>query len=59
MATAIVHSTLARMLHSFDWKVAAKDGATEVDMSERSGVTVAKLISLEAFGTSRLPAHLY
>ncbi|CAM6092162.1 unnamed protein product [Calypogeia fissa] len=59
MTMATVHSTLARMLHSFDWKVAAKDGATEIDMSERSGPVAAKLISLEAFGTPRLPAHLY
>lgn len=60
MTQAIVNSTLARMLHSFDWKFAAKGGASaEIDMSERSGAIGAKLISLEALGTPRLPAHLY
>lgn len=59
MTMAIVYSTLARMLHSFDWSVAHKNGATEIDMRERSGAIAAKLDSLEAFPSPRLPAHLY
>lgn len=59
MTYATVNSTLARMLHCFDWSMESKNGDSQIDMRERSGAVAAKLVPLKALPSARLPAHLF
>ncbi|CAN6449347.1 unnamed protein product [Victoria cruziana] len=56
MAVQVLHLTLARLLHSFEWSTPTNE---PVDMTESFGLTVPKAIPLEVYMKPRLPPHLY
>jgi len=50
---------LARLLHSFMWKLPKEGNAEELDMGEKSLFIALKAIPLQAIPNARLPFHLY
>ncbi|KAF2289776.1 hypothetical protein GH714_038578 [Hevea brasiliensis] len=48
LAHRMLHLTLASLLHSFDWELGSNSAAETIDMKERMGFTVRKLIPLKA-----------
>ncbi|CAK9200287.1 unnamed protein product [Sphagnum troendelagicum] len=55
----MVHLELARLLHSFTWKLPAGQDPQDIDMDEIFGLTAPKAIPLHVVPTARLPLHLY
>ncbi|KAH9532018.1 hypothetical protein CY35_19G066600 [Sphagnum magellanicum] len=55
----IVQMHLARLLHSFTWKLPKGENPQDMDMGEVSGITIRKVIPLHAIAIPRLPQHLY
>jgi cytochrome P450 len=55
----IVQMHLARLLHSFTWKLPKGENPQDMDMGEVSGITTRKVIPLHAIAIPRLPQHLY
>ncbi|KAF8732041.1 hypothetical protein HU200_015997 [Digitaria exilis] len=49
--------TLANLLHAYTWRLPA--GAGELNMEEKYGLSMPRLVPLEAVAEPRLPAHLY
>jgi cytochrome P450 len=54
-----VQMGLARLLHSFTWKLPLGENPQDIDMGEVFGVTTPKAIPLQAIGIARLPLHIY
>ncbi|XP_065854567.1 iridoid oxidase-like [Euphorbia lathyris] len=54
LAHQILHLTVASLLHYFDWEIDSKSIADAMDMSERSGITVRKLIPLKAIPRKKI-----
>jgi cytochrome P450 len=54
-----VQMHLARLLHSFTWKLPKGENPQDMDMGERFGLTTRKSIPLQAIAIARLPQHLY
>jgi cytochrome P450 len=59
LASRMVHLLLASLLHSFEWALPQDMSADQVDMSERFGITLDKVVPLEAIPTPRLPSEMY
>jgi len=55
----MVQLELARLLHSFTWKLPAGQDPQDIDMDEMFGLTAPKAIPLHVVATARLPLHLY
>ncbi|CAM6057063.1 unnamed protein product [Sphagnum tenellum] len=55
----MVQIYLARLLHSFVWKLPREENIEEPDMSEKSSLTAPKAIPLQVIPNARLPFHLY
>ncbi|KAH8946637.1 hypothetical protein BDL97_12G106600 [Sphagnum fallax] len=55
----MVQLELARLLHSFTWKLPAGQDPQDIDMDEIFGLTAPKAIPLHVVATARLPLHLY
>ncbi|KAH8938073.1 hypothetical protein BDL97_16G063300 [Sphagnum fallax] len=55
----MVQIYLARLLHSFVWKLPKEENIEELDMSEKSSLTAPKAIPLQVIPNARLPFHLY
>ncbi|CAK9213393.1 unnamed protein product [Sphagnum troendelagicum] len=55
----IVQMQLARLLHSFTWKLPKGENPQDMDMGEVFGMTTRKAIPLRAIAIARLPQHLY
>ncbi|CAK9219191.1 unnamed protein product [Sphagnum troendelagicum] len=55
----MVQIYLARLLHSFAWKLPREENIEELDMSEKSSLTTPKAIPLQVIPNARLPFHLY
>ena len=56
LALIVVSHTLGRLLQSFEWTA---PGGSEIDMREGLGLTMPKLIPLEALLKPRPPLNLY
>ncbi|KAH9562967.1 hypothetical protein CY35_05G100200 [Sphagnum magellanicum] len=54
-----VQMHLAKLLHSFTWKLPKGENPQDMDMGERFGLTTRKSIPLQAIAIARLPQHLY
>jgi len=54
-----VQYQLARLLHSFTWKLPIGENPQNMDMGEVFGVTLPKVIPLEVIPIARLPLHMY
>jgi ferulate-5-hydroxylase len=50
---------LARLLHSFTWKLPKGENPQDMDMGEVFGLTTRKAIPLQAIAIARLLQHLY
>ncbi len=55
----MVQTYLARLLHSFMWKLPKKENVEELDMGEKSFFAAPKAIPLQAIPNVRFPFHLY
>ncbi|CAK9857135.1 unnamed protein product [Sphagnum jensenii] len=55
----LVQLELARLLHSFTWKLPEGQDPQDIDMDEILGLTAPKAIPLHVVATARLPLHLY
>ncbi|KAF8714163.1 hypothetical protein HU200_028174 [Digitaria exilis] len=53
----MVQVILANLLHAYTWRLPA--GVEELNMEERYGLSMPRLVPLEAVPEPRLPAHLY
>nr|CAB3452009.1 unnamed protein product [Digitaria exilis] len=53
----MVQVILASLLHAYTWRLPA--GVEELNMEERYGLSMPRLVPLEAVPEPRLPAHLY
>ncbi|OVA15435.1 Cytochrome P450 [Macleaya cordata] len=56
LALQVVHLTLARLIHGFDFKLPSD---APIDMTESAGLTNIKATPLEVMVTPRLPSKLY
>jgi cytochrome P450 len=54
-----VQYELARLLHSFTWKLPIGENPQNMDMGEVFGVTLPKVVPLELIPIARLPLHMY
>jgi cytochrome P450 len=54
-----VQMHLARLLHSFTWKLPKGENPQDMDMGEVFRLTTRKAIPLRAIAIARLPQHLY
>jgi len=54
-----VQYELARLLHSFTWKLPIGENPQNMDMGEVFGVTLPKVIPLQEIITMQLPLHMY
>ncbi|KAJ7564822.1 hypothetical protein O6H91_02G035000 [Diphasiastrum complanatum] len=59
MGLTVVHSTLASLIHSFDWYLPAGQRAEEMDMKESPGMGLIRASPLLAIATPRLNSQLY
>uniref|UniRef100_A0A0A9EN88 Uncharacterized protein n=1 Tax=Arundo donax TaxID=35708 RepID=A0A0A9EN88_ARUDO len=55
----MVQVTLANLLHVFAWKLPDGVAAEELSVEEKWGMTVPRMVPLEAIPEPKLPAHLY
>ncbi|KAL6880598.1 hypothetical protein ACP4OV_012163 [Aristida adscensionis] len=56
----MVQLTLASLLQGFAWRLPGGEAAAvELSMEEKFGLTMPRLVPLEAVAAPRLPAHLY
>ncbi len=55
----MVQIYLARLLHSFVWKLPKEENIEELDMTEKTSLTAPKAIPLQVIPNARLPFHLY
>ncbi|KAL6646998.1 hypothetical protein ACP70R_014435 [Stipagrostis hirtigluma subsp. patula] len=55
----MVQLTLASLLQGFAWRLPDGVAAPELSMEEKFGLTMPRLVPLEAVAEPRLPAHLY
>ncbi|CAM6065967.1 unnamed protein product [Sphagnum tenellum] len=55
----IVQVQLAKLLHSFTWKLPKGENPQDMDMGEVFGITTRKAIPLHAIAIARLPQNLY
>ncbi|XP_027120417.2 cytochrome P450 76T24-like [Coffea arabica] len=51
LADRFIHSTVASLIHNFDWKIEGGIKPEDVDMSEKLGVTMQKAVPLKAIPT--------
>lgn len=54
LAPKVIHLGLATLLHSFDWELGNNITPEAIDMEERLGITMRKLIPMEAIPKKRL-----
>lgn len=59
LAHRILHLILASLLHSFDWSLPPEQAQTQLDMTEKFGLSLQKASPLKAIPTPRLSSHLY
>ncbi|CAN5960930.1 unnamed protein product [Sphagnum jensenii] len=59
LAALVIQSTLASLLHSFDWSLPNQQEPSTLDMSEKFGLTLPRAQRLHIMAHPRLPAHLY
>uniref|UniRef100_A0A7N0U8F0 Cytochrome P450 n=1 Tax=Kalanchoe fedtschenkoi TaxID=63787 RepID=A0A7N0U8F0_KALFE len=59
LGLVLVESSLANLLHGFDWKLPPNTKPQDLDMEEVFGLSTPKKIPLEVVIEPRLPAHLY
>ncbi|KAJ7564818.1 hypothetical protein O6H91_02G034700 [Diphasiastrum complanatum] len=59
MGLTVVQSTLASLIHSFDWDLPAGQRAEEIDMRENPGMGLSKASPLLAIAKPRLHSSLY
>ncbi|XP_065856775.1 iridoid oxidase-like [Euphorbia lathyris] len=57
LAHQIIHLTIASLLHCFDWEIESKSVAEAMDINERLGMTVRKLIPLKAIPKKKIMAE--
>ncbi|XP_065856393.1 iridoid oxidase-like [Euphorbia lathyris] len=57
LAHQITHLTIASLLHCFDWEIESKSIAEAMDINERLGLTVRKLIPLKAIPKKKIMAE--
>ncbi|KAF8720968.1 hypothetical protein HU200_023375 [Digitaria exilis] len=55
----MVQLTLANLLHAFAWRLPDGVVAEELSMEEKYGMSMPRMVPLEAVIEPRLPAHLY
>ncbi|KAK9131415.1 hypothetical protein Sjap_011902 [Stephania japonica] len=55
----VIQSTLANLLHGFEWKLPSNTSEKDLNMDEIFGLSTPKKIPLVAVVEPRLPAHLY
>ncbi|KAK9131416.1 hypothetical protein Sjap_011903 [Stephania japonica] len=55
----VIQSTLANLLHGFEWKLPSNMSENDLDMDEIFGLSTPKKIPLVAVVEPRLPARLY
>jgi cytochrome P450 len=55
----MVQTYLAKLLHSFMWKLPAEKNIEELDMGAKSSLSAPKAIPLQVIPSVRLPFHLY
>ena len=48
LAHRVLHLALASLLHCFDWELGSNSAPETIDMNERLGITVRKLVPLKA-----------
>lgn len=53
LAHRVVHLALATLIQSFDWELSSSDTSGITDMTERTGITLRKLVPLKAIPISR------
>jgi cytochrome P450 len=54
-----VQYELARLLHSFTWKLLVRENPQNMDMGKVFGVTLPKVIPLQEIITIHFPLHMY
>jgi cytochrome P450 len=59
LALRMVPVILANLLHAFAWRLPDGVAAEELSMEETFGLTVPRLVPLEALAEPKLPARLY
>nr|ATG29973.1 CYP76AA68 [Taxus chinensis] len=59
LASRMVHLVVASLLHSFQWTLPNEMRCEEMDMSDEFGITLKKVIELNAIPMPRLPHHIY
>uniref|UniRef100_A0A2C9VCV7 Cytochrome P450 n=1 Tax=Manihot esculenta TaxID=3983 RepID=A0A2C9VCV7_MANES len=57
LAHRMLHLSLASLLHSFDWELGSNSSPETIDMKERMGFTVRKLIPLKAIPNKKITAE--
>ncbi|XP_065857232.1 iridoid oxidase-like [Euphorbia lathyris] len=57
LAHQILHLTLASLLHYFDWEFDSKSSVEAMDMNERLGITVRKLMPIKAIPKKKIMAE--
>jgi len=59
LASRMVHLVLGSLIHSFHWAPPKGMSAEQVDMTEKFGLALQKVVPLEAIATPRLLSHVY
>eukprot|EP01018_Ginkgo_biloba_P018951 Gb_14581 [translate_table: standard] len=59
LANRMLHLVSASLIHSFDWCLPDGQKSDEIDMTEKLGLTLQKVVPLTASPTPRLPSHIY
>ncbi len=59
LGLTIMQMELARLLHSFTWRLPNGKSIQDIDMGEVFGLTTPKVIPLDVIATSQLPLHFY
>nr|QBF29342.1 flavonoid 3 hydroxylase [Crocus sativus]QBF29343.1 flavonoid 3' hydroxylase [Crocus sativus] len=59
MGIRVVHSTVATLIHAFDWKLPEGQSADGIDMGEAFGISLQKAIPLMAHPIPRLALKAY
>jgi hypothetical protein len=59
LGLTVVQTYLARLLHSFMWKLPREENIEELDMGEKSYLLAPKLIPSQVIPNVRFPFHLY
>ncbi|XP_050228752.1 iridoid oxidase-like [Mercurialis annua] len=50
----LVYLGLASLVHTFDWEIGSNSGSESIDMNERTGITVRKLVPLKLVPKKRI-----